>query len=50
MSLVTYFHWGFVLISLPNLALIAAMVVIFVLALILPFPAGARRKKDDDDG
>ncbi len=34
----TYFHWGFILISVPNLLVIAAMIVLFALALIVPFP------------
>jgi hypothetical protein len=39
-----YLHLGFIVISLPNLALIAAMVVIFVIALLVPFPReGGRR-------
>ena len=33
-----YLHLGFIVISLPNLALIAAMIVIFGIALIAPFP------------
>ncbi len=33
----TYLQVGFVLISLANLAVLAAMLVLFVLALILPF-------------
>jgi hypothetical protein len=33
-----YLHWGFILISWPNLLLIGLMVVLFALALILPFP------------
>jgi hypothetical protein len=33
-----YLHWGFILISWPNLILIGLMVVLFALALILPFP------------
>jgi hypothetical protein len=36
----TYLHWGFILISLPNLLVIAAMIVLFALALIAPFPHG----------
>lgn len=36
-----YVHWGVVLISVTNLAIIAAMVGLFVLAILLPFP-GAR--------
>ena len=43
-----YLHLGFVVISLPNLAVIAAMVVLFVIALLVPFPreaeAGDERK------
>ena len=33
-----YIHWGVVQISLANFLIIAAMVVVFVLALIVPFP------------
>jgi hypothetical protein len=34
-----YLHWGFILISFPNLILIGIMVVLFVAALLIPFPA-----------
>ena len=43
-----FVHWGFILISLPNLVLIGVMVVLFVAALLLPFP-GHRRKQDIDE-
>ncbi|MDQ1605205.1 MAG: hypothetical protein QOE01_3050 [Actinomycetota bacterium] len=33
-----YVHWGAIQISVANLVVIALMVVIFVLALLLPFP------------
>jgi hypothetical protein len=33
-----YLHWGFILISWPNLLVIGLMVALFALALILPFP------------
>ena len=33
-----YFDWGVVSISATNLLIIIAMVVVFVLALLLPFP------------
>jgi hypothetical protein len=33
-----YLHWGFIVISLPNLAMILAMTLLFVLALVVPFP------------
>ena len=36
----TYFHWGFILISLPNLLVIAGMIVVFAIALVAPFPRG----------
>jgi len=42
----TYFHWGFILISMPNLLVIIGMVVLFGIALVLPFPHGG----DDPDG
>ena len=41
----TYFHWGFILISMPNLFVIAGMVVLFAIALVIPFP---HSKKGDD--
>jgi hypothetical protein len=31
-------HWGFILISLPNLVLIPVMLLLFALSLVLPFP------------
>lgn len=34
----TYFHWGFIFISVPNLLVIAGMVVLFAIALVAPFP------------
>jgi hypothetical protein len=36
-----YIHWGFIQISVANFVVIVAMVVVFVLAILLPFP---RRK------
>jgi hypothetical protein len=43
----TYFHWGFILISIPNLLVIGGMIVLFAIALVVPFP---HVKEDDDDG
>jgi hypothetical protein len=34
-----YLHWGFILISIPNLIVIGVMVVLFLLALFAPFPS-----------
>ena len=39
-----YVHWGVINIGLTNLLIIAAMVVVFLLALLVPFPGG----RDDD--
>jgi ABC-type polysaccharide/polyol phosphate export permease len=45
-----YLHWGFILISLPNLILIAVMVAVFVAALVVPFPHhGSHHGPDDHD-
>ena len=33
-----YLHWGVIQISLANLLVILAMIVVFILALVLPFP------------
>jgi hypothetical protein len=41
-----YFHWGFILISVPNLVVIGGMVVLFAIALIAPFP----HSEGGDDG
>jgi hypothetical protein len=35
-----YFNWNFISISLPNLALMAAMIVVFAAAVLFPFPFG----------
>jgi hypothetical protein len=42
----SYFHWGFILISVPNLIVIVGMIVLFAIALVAPFPHGER----GDDG
>ncbi|MEU8511081.1 hypothetical protein AB0C76_05765 [Kitasatospora sp. NPDC048722] len=40
-----YVHWGVIQISVANLVVIGLMVVVFVAALLLPFPRG---KRDDE--
>ena len=40
----TYFHWGFILISLPNLLVLAGMIALFAVALVAPFPHGGGGK------
>ena len=37
-----YLHWGVIQISLANVIVIGLMLLVFVLALVLPFP-GRRR-------
>ena len=44
-----YFHWGVVQISLANLLIIIAMVVLFVLALVVPFPRGKHVDEEQSD-
>ena len=39
-----YLNWGVFQLSVANLVVIGIMVVLFVLALILPFPKGRGRK------
>ncbi len=34
-----FFNWGFISISIPNLIMIALIVVLFILALVIPFPS-----------
>ena len=34
----TYLHWGVIQISLANLVVIGLMLLVFVLAVVIPFP------------
>jgi large-conductance mechanosensitive channel len=43
-----YLHWGVVQISLTNFLVIVAMIVLFVIALLAPFP-GSRAKDSDSE-
>jgi hypothetical protein len=41
-----YIHWGVIQISAANLIVIGLMVVVFALAVLLPFPKpGSKRRK-----
>lgn len=40
-----YLHWGFILISVANLTVVVLMIVVFVLAILLPFPGSRRRRR-----
>jgi hypothetical protein len=39
-----YLHWGVIQISVANLVVIVVMIVLFVAAILLPFPGTRRRK------
>jgi hypothetical protein len=39
-----YLHWGVIQISVANLIVIGLMLVVFALALFLPFPGGRSKK------
>ena len=39
----TYLHWGVISISLTNAVIIATMLVVFVLAIVVPFPPARTR-------
>jgi hypothetical protein len=43
-----YVHWGVVQISVANLLIIVAMIVVFALALVVPFPRGHEEENSDD--
>lgn len=39
-----YLHWGVIQISVANVVVIVLMIVVFVAALLLPFPTGRRSR------
>ncbi len=46
----TYLSWGFILISIPNLLMIVGMIVLFIVALLAPFPHGSKEPGADERG
>lgn len=38
-----YIHWGFIQISVANFVVIVLMIVVFLLAILLPFPKHGRK-------
>lgn len=40
-----YIHWGFVQISVANFVVIVLMIIVFVLAILLPFPRHGKRDR-----
>lgn len=45
----TYVHWNFIDLSLPNVIVIVLMIVLFVVALFVPFPGSHKRRTRDGD-
>jgi hypothetical protein len=44
-----YFHWGFILISIPNRLVIAGMLALFTLALVVPYGIDQPGDQDQSD-
>lgn len=44
-----YVHWGFIVMSVPNLIVIGLMIAVFVLALFIPLPGHRGRSRRDDE-
>ena len=44
-----YLHWGVISVGVTNAAIIVAMLVVFGLALLVPFPRGDREDPPDRD-
>jgi hypothetical protein len=44
-----YIHWGVIQISVANLAIIVVMILLFVLALVVPFPSGHGDQVEEPD-
>lgn len=40
-------EWHFIQLSVANLIVIALMLVVFIVAIVLPFPGAARRRGED---
>lgn len=43
-----YINWGVIQISVANAAIIGVMVLVFILALVVPFPAGEGENSDQE--
>lgn len=43
----TYVHWGVLQISVTNLVIIGLMLLVFVLAILLPFPGNRRQHQSE---
>lgn len=45
-----YIHWWFIQISVPNLIVIVVMLIVFALALVLPYPRRPGRRSSGRGG
>lgn len=43
-----YVHWGVISISVANLLVVVLMILLFVLALVVPFPAPREDRSPED--
>jgi len=44
-----YIHWGVIQISVANLAIIGVMILLFILALVVPFPTGHDERSEQEE-
>ena len=44
----TYIHWGWFQISVANLIVIISMIVVFIVALVVPFPGRNKRRGGEE--
>ena len=44
----SYVHWGAVQISVTNLVIVGLMLVLFALAIVVPFPAPRQEREPED--
>lgn len=45
-----YVHWHFFEMSVANISVIVAMLIVFALAILLPFPGSRRRRRQRREG
>ena len=44
----SYVHWGVVQISVTNLVIVGLMLLVFALAIVVPFPAPRQEREPED--
>jgi len=45
-----YIHWGVIQISMANLIIIGVMILLFILALVVPFPSHDEPPDEEGEG